>query len=121
MTLDETTMRELADRVAIRVVELLGERPPSGARMVTVAELARDLRVSPDTVYRHQLALGVVKVGGALRFDLAAARAAWTARCASSTSDERTEPATPRNAGGRPRRQTGTGVDLLPIRAQVAA
>ena len=118
---DEATMTELVDRVALRVVELLDERrPTTHPRLVDVADLAEILGVSPDTIYRHQAALGVVKVGSGLRptlrFEVERACAAWTARCASAPSQESATPAATGRKTGRPRRATGTRSDLLPIR-----
>lgn len=110
---------DLVERVALRVVELLREPAAPVNRMIGVAELAELLAVSRDTIYRHAEALGVVRVGGALRFDPATAREAWTSRCASTPSLEPAAPATTRNRPGRPRRNAGTTGDLLPIRGQI--
>lgn len=124
---DGDALSELVDAIARRVVELLDERSAgtTPGRLVDVAALAEILDVSADTVYRHQIALGVVKIGDgpkpALRFDVAKATSAWNARCAGAPSQE---PATTADTGrkaGRPRRATGASVDLLPIRGRVAA
>lgn len=126
LAIDTDALAELADMVALRVLELLDERG-AGARphdrLVDVAELAEILNVSRDTVYRHSATLGAVRIGDgprpALRFDVEKATAAWTARCASVPP---LEPAPRAGAGrtpGRPRRVAGTGADLLPIRGEV--
>lgn len=111
---------ESVEAVARLVVELLREAPPAPGGMVDAAGLAAALGVSRDTVYRHQEALGVVRVGGALRFDVDAARAAWTARTDSKGSQAPASPAVERSAApGRPR-LSGTRADLLPIGAEEA-
>lgn len=125
MTLDPPTMDELVERVALRVVELLDERPMTAPRVVDPAGLAQILGVSRGTIYEHAKSLGAIRIGNgpkaAMRFDVEKAMTAWTARCAGSSSQEPATPATAPRRAGRPRRTPGTGVELLPIRGQVAA
>jgi hypothetical protein len=74
---------ELVDAVARRVLELVVERDagsgsaPSG--LLTVAEVAKRLRVSTKWVYAHQRRLGAIKLGegpkARLRFDAGAVAA----------------------------------------------
>lgn len=116
------TARDLAlvDEVARRVIELLDARAvtPPLPRLVDADTLAAVLGVSRDTVYQHRTELGARRVGNGtrprLRFDVAEALAAWTAR----QSSESSQPSDPAPAGRSPRwrqRTTGSGVELLPI------
>jgi hypothetical protein len=115
----EAAAEAAAEAAVRRVLEALGERatPPA---LVDAAELARVLGVSRDTVYQHAARLGARRVGDGrrprLRFDVAQAVAAWTALPSGSRSEQPGDGAAPRNRGGRPRRSTGTGASLLPIR-----
>jgi hypothetical protein len=64
------------ERIAQRTAELVAGAGGRGARIVDVATVARELRVSVDYVYEHQRELGAIKLPGGrnapLRFDLAA-------------------------------------------------
>lgn len=92
-------------------------RPPG---LVDAATVAAALGVTRETVYAHRDRLGARRLGdGArprLRFDLAEAVAAWTARAESERSEdeERTVPA----GDPRPRRRSRSGdaLDSLPVR-----
>jgi hypothetical protein len=70
---------ELIDAVARRFLELVHEvgtvtgRDPPARDLLTVAEVAERLKMSPKWVYAHQRRLGVIKLGDGpkarLRFD----------------------------------------------------
>jgi hypothetical protein len=68
--LDAATIDAIADAVAERLRE-----PASNGRLLTVAELADALNVSPSVIYTHADELGALRIGGGkrarLRFDLA--------------------------------------------------
>lgn len=74
MELDADTI----ERIAQRVAQLLRERqpadvPPTPARLVDAATLARRLGVRREWVYRHAQQLGAMRLGGPhgrMRFDL---------------------------------------------------
>jgi hypothetical protein len=112
------TARDLAlvEAVALRVLDLLGERRTP--RLVGAQQLAGILGVARSTVYEHAADLGAVEVGGGtrprLRFDVDRALAAWTVRCSSEQSHEPKQPAP--TGGSRRRRpdRLGSGVPLLP-------
>ena len=69
----------LADRLALRVAELL-RRPEPAGELVDAQTLAGLLGVERSYVYAHAAELGAVRLGGGskprLRFDLEAAREA---------------------------------------------
>jgi hypothetical protein len=62
------------EAIAVRVVEMLDDRPPS-ARLVSAAELSRRLGLSRSTVYAKAQEFGAVRIGSGprarLRFDAA--------------------------------------------------
>lgn len=78
ITLSEAQLDQLADRIAQR----LRTRPPHGPRLVDAQTLADALGVRRETVYAHADELGAIRLGGGskprLRFDLEAARMAFT-------------------------------------------
>lgn len=109
--------RALIEATARRVVELLNEeQAPPVSRLVDAAELARHLGVSRATVYDRADELGAVPIGDGrrprLRFDLARALAAWTAR---QPEPDAAEPVVPR------RRKPSPSPSLLPVRGREAA
>jgi hypothetical protein len=101
------TEREL-DRLAELIADRLTDRPPAPRRVVTVAELAAELRVSRDAIYDDADRLGAFRVGQTLRFDLDDALAR-SRRPLAPTADP-SPPTRPRR-----RRRTSAGVPLLPI------
>lgn len=60
------------EAIAVRVVEMLGDRPPP-SRLVSAAELSRRLGISRSTVYAKAGEFGAVRIGSGprarLRFD----------------------------------------------------
>ncbi len=77
------TLRELllVDAIAERVAELLrDDDTPTAHRLVSAAEVARELHVGRQWVYEHAGELGARRLGdgprGRLRFDLETVRAA---------------------------------------------
>jgi hypothetical protein len=83
ITLAEEQLDVLADRVAIRVADLLrgdGAPPANSRRLVSAAEVARELGMSRAYVYEHARELGAQRFGDGprarLRFDLEAIRTA---------------------------------------------
>lgn len=110
MTLDQADI----DRIADAVVERLRESdPPARNRSLTVAEVAAEYGVSPDTVYANAVRWGGVKMGvgpkARWRFDSERVEAALR-------GDQPLPGSLP-----RPRRQRPTGkpgVELLPIRGR---
>lgn len=113
---------ELVEAVARRVVELLDEREPATAGLVSAGTLARLFGISRSTVYEHAAEFGAVQLpGGArslVRFDVERARAAWTA-CTDSERSETPGPPAPTDITRRRRRTAAqTDADLLPIRGQ---
>jgi DNA-binding transcriptional ArsR family regulator len=114
---------EAAAAAAVRrVLDALEERPITRPPLVDATQVARALGVSRDTVYEHAEALGVRRVGDGirprLRFDLDEALAAWTARQASAQSQTARSRLATGNKASRPRRGSGTSIDLLPIRGE---
>ncbi len=112
----------LAPRLAVRLAALLEESPAAAPSLVDVAEVARALGVSAAFVYDHADELGAVRLGtgpkARLRFDVAQAREALTACSRSKGSDTPGSRAVSGNGSGRPRKHSGTGADLLPIRGE---
>lgn len=106
------------EAVARAVARLLAEQraePPVAGGLVDAAAVARALGVSRATVYAHGADLGARRLGnrGRLRFDLAQALAAWSARPADVPAPESPR-ARPRARGTRPSR------GLLPINGRPA-
>ena len=84
MTLDQEDIDAIAERAALRVVQLL-DRPGAGAfQLLAPKQLACALNVSLDYVYAHAMDLGVMRLGDGpkarLRFDLQTAQAAMRAQ-----------------------------------------
>jgi hypothetical protein len=72
----EPTLSEAdIERIAQRTAELLTDAGGARSRIVDVATVARELKVSVDYVYEHQRELGAMRLGrgprASLRFDLA--------------------------------------------------
>lgn len=69
---------DLVEAIALRVVELLDERPARWG-LLTAAELADELGVARSFIYEHAEELGATRLGAGskprLRFDAARARA----------------------------------------------
>jgi len=86
--------------------------------LVDAATLAEHLGLSRDTVYRRADELGVIRIGGRLRFDLERAVTPapppppWKGRAVSAPPSAR-----PPSPAGRPR-QAQRGAPLLPIHEQ---
>lgn len=103
MTLDPEDVEAIARRVA----ELVGSRP---TRLVDVAELAAELRVSTTYVYRNAERLGAQRLGtgpkARLRFDLERARSAVSALADSTQAPSSS--AARRRASGRRKAQRTT-------------
>jgi len=70
----------LADAIAERVAKLLSADVPAESRLVSAAEVARELNVGRQWVYEHAEQLGARRLGDGprarLRFDLETIRAA---------------------------------------------
>jgi len=100
---------ETIDAIAERVVELLKEDGFAGRHpeWVDAAELARRFGVSRDMVYARANDLGVVRMGGRLRFD--------PGEVAERMRPKPPEPPNPRRQKRRALRPR-TDVKLLPIR-----
>ena len=84
MMLDHEDIDAIAERAALRVVQLL-ERPGAGEyQFIDPKVLARKLNVSVDYVYAHAMELGAMRLGDGpkarLRFDLQTAQRAMRAR-----------------------------------------
>jgi len=85
MMLDHEDIDAIAERAALRVVQLL-ERPDAGReyQFIDPKVLARKLNVSVDYVYAHAMELGAMRLGDGpkarLRFDLQTAQRATRAR-----------------------------------------
>jgi hypothetical protein len=127
---------ELVEAIAQRVAELLADRAVTPApEFVDAVTLARMFGISRSTVYERQRNFGAVALPPLpghtqplVRFDLAKARAAWTA----CDADERSEPASspepaadPDVTRRAPRRRryppaAHGGPDLLPIKGEAA-
>jgi hypothetical protein len=109
---DERTLSEAdIERIAQRTAELVAGAGGAASRIVDVATVARELRVSLDYVYEHQRELGAIKLPGGrnapLRFDLAAIL---------RPSDEQPKPDRgPGRRSGRPK-QRDSNTDLLPVK-----
>ena len=95
---DEPWMHpEVIDAVARRVLELgasaTTDQLASDTDLLTVADVARQLKVSPQWVYAHKRDLGAIRLGrgpkARLRFDLNAVLAAVTGHNSSPKSDPR--------------------------------
>jgi len=97
------------ERLADLIADRLTDRPPAPPRIVGAADLAAIFGVSRDAIYEHADDLGALRIGGALRFDVADAieRARTTA----------TPPPAPPAVTTR-RRRSRTAVELLPIRTE---
>jgi hypothetical protein len=84
MTLDDDDIDAIAERAAMRVVQLLGPRGAVASQLLDPKELAGTLKVSVDYVYAHAVDLGVMRLGDGpkarLRFDLQTAQTAMRAR-----------------------------------------
>ncbi len=84
MTLDDDDIDAIAERAAMRVVQLLGPPRAVAGQLVDPKELAGTLKVSVDYVYAHAVDLGVMRLGDGpkarLRFDLQTAQTAMRAR-----------------------------------------
>lgn len=84
MTLDDDDIDAIAERAAIRVVQLLGPPRAVAGQLLDPKELAGALKVSVDYVYAHAVDLGVMRLGDGpkarLRFDLQTAQTAMRAR-----------------------------------------
>lgn len=74
MTLDDDDIDAIAERAAMRVVQLLGPPRAVAGQLLDPKELAGTLKVSVDYVYAHAVDLGVMRLGDGpkarLRFDL---------------------------------------------------
>lgn len=106
------TIAELAELVAARVVEVLGQgdlRPISA--LVTAAEVADRLGVCKSWVYANKTRLGAVKLGSGprarLRFDLERVKQELGRPTASEP------PTPPQERRGRSRKTSPPGVELL--------
>jgi hypothetical protein len=118
--LDQETLDMLAERCALRVVELLEERQLVGAGgLVDAATLASHLGVDRSWVYEHADELGARRLGegprARLRFDLDAAEQA-TACLAGSKSEQPASRTTKPKQRRRRARPLGTEAPLLPVR-----
>src|SRR5215218_9846223 len=64
---------KLVDRIAQRVLELLGDRNGDEVQLLTVAQVARRFQVHPSWVYANARRLGALRLGtgpkAPLRFD----------------------------------------------------
>ncbi len=84
MTLDDDDIDAIAERAAMRVVQLLGRPRVVAGQLLDPKELAGTLKVSVDYVYAHAADLGVMRLGDGpkarLRFDLQTAQTAMRAR-----------------------------------------
>jgi len=84
MTLDHEDIEAIAERAALRVVQMLDRPGPGAFQLLEPKQLARALNVSVDYVYAHAMDLGVMRLGDGpkarLRFDLQTAQAAMRAR-----------------------------------------
>jgi hypothetical protein len=84
MTLDDDDIDAIAERAAMRVVQLLGPPRAGAGQLLDPKELAGTLKVSVDYVYAHAVDLGVMRLGDGpkarLRFDLQTAQTAMRAR-----------------------------------------
>jgi hypothetical protein len=118
MSADPSEDVDLAEAVARRVVELLGQRQAVPS-WLTADEVAQLLAVDRAYVYEHKAALGARQLGDGpkarLRFrleDVEAALPCLTGRGAQKHATPISKPTQ------RPRRTTrlGTGAPLLPIR-----
>jgi hypothetical protein len=84
MTLDDEDIDAIAERAAMRVVQLLGRPRVATGQLLDPRELAGTLKVSVDYVYAHAADLGAMRLGDGpkarLRFDLQTAQTAMRAR-----------------------------------------
>ncbi len=84
MILDDNDIDAIAERAAIRVVQLLAPPRAVAGQLLDPKELAGTLKVSVDYVYAHAVDLGVMRLGDGpkarLRFDLQTAQTAMRAR-----------------------------------------
>jgi hypothetical protein len=91
-------------------------KPP----LVDAATVAVALGVSRVFVYDHAYELGGRRIGngprGRLRFDLEEARKGWTGHSIKKESESPKPTVTTGSPGRRRRRQSGSGLELLPIR-----
>jgi hypothetical protein len=115
----EHTANDLVEAIAQRTAELVLERLTGGqmpAGLVDARTVADALGCSAETVRDHADELGVVRLGDGprprLRFDLATARVAWSARSGSG----RSQPSDPPMSSGRRPRKVPPNVELVPIR-----
>jgi hypothetical protein len=101
------------DRLATRIVELIGPLEPNHPRLVDVSTVARTLSVSEKFVRKHAIELGGRQLvpGGPWRYDLAKALGAGQAPLPSppqpGPTTRRTRPAV---------RSRPDGAPLLPVR-----
>jgi hypothetical protein len=124
-------LEALADLVAVRVAELMADRPSpaAAAALVSATEVARRFGVTADWVREHADELGAVRLGGGprprLRFD--PERVAEALEHRSSCHDDKRSgaPEVPEPIGApgpRRRRPARTSVqsgpELLPIRGR---
>jgi hypothetical protein len=84
VTLDPGDIEAIAERAALRVVELLGRPGPGSFELLEPRQLAEALNVSVDYVYAHAADLGAMRLGDSpkarLRFDLHTAQTAMRSR-----------------------------------------
>jgi hypothetical protein len=120
----EQQLRASEERIAQRVAALLADRAtPDVAGLVDAQAVADALGVSRDTVYANADRLGGRTLDGErgrgrpLRFDLAAAVAAWTACDGHSSSPTPVRPATPTPRPKRTTNPNGTALKLVPDRS----
>jgi hypothetical protein len=106
------TERELllADAIAERVAGLLSaDEDPAGLRLVSAAEVARELNVGRQWVYEHAEELGARRLGdgprGRLRFDLETVRAASVCLASKQSHDRNPSPGAKSASASEPRRR----------------
>lgn len=122
-TASALTPRELllVNTIVERIAELprLTEASPRPAELVDARTVAQTLGVSDKSIYRHAAALGAVRVGRRLRFDLARALASWPAGEGDRFPSERSQP--PRSPAKKPKSSSVQGTSdaahcrLLPV------
>jgi hypothetical protein len=107
---------------AVRPARVVAGGETSARRLLTVKELAVVLGVSADYVYRHQDALGALRLPGGdgergrLRFHLPTTLAALaTSRSSGERSQPSRSPATSNDPSSAQPPATGTRVPLLPV------
>lgn len=119
-TSEPDALDALAERVALRVVELLSGSDHDG--LLDAATVARRLGRSRDFVYQHAAELGAVPLGDGPRPRLGFDRAKVAEYVRACSSGRRTEqaakPATEPTRRRRSSAANGQGADLLPIRGK---